>query len=316
MSFEVHSYEKERCKVSIWHDDQAENPNDWNGSEVCVVTFDRHYCWMTSEGKHGMGISSKEDVQQYLPWTQDVPPQPGPEPEEPDPDDYGDDAEGQAEYDAHYAQWEDELQKHAEAAEAYEPYEEWEDQYIEGYRVFTVSAYVHSGVALYFGDEIDYHEEEAFDDSYGFVIIRCASFERDESLVEEFSRIANGVQKEDTVRKAAESHFDLVSQYVSGSVYGFTVTFPDGEDDSCGGFYGDYDSEHITEEINGHINWWVNKVQQMEQVSTPDQRAELVRQSKLREAERIIAEGDEAVLVYLSECGFDAKTINRTEEVA
>ena len=316
MSYEVHSYEKDGCKVSIWHDDHAECPNEWTSGDVSVVTFDTRYCHIADKA---MGVEHREDVRQYLDWTADIPTKPGPEPEEPDPEDYPDDDAWQAAYGEAYAMWKSEFTAWEKICAEYEAYDDWQSSHTPGYRVFTVSAYVHSGVALYFDDyEISYEDEELFDRAYGFVIVRRAPFERPLSDVEEFVHTANGTKPPDKVLEVAKSHFSSIDHCIRGEVHGFTVTFPDGEEESCGGFYGDYDGE-IKEEAESHIAWYCKQVNLMLEESTPEQRAEMVRVCKLQEAVEIINGGDEEVVAYLRSNNVDLEEIrrkNQTMEVA
>lgn len=302
----VHEFEKEGCKVEIWHDEYADNPNDWNGEALVLVTFDSRYCHLTSEGKHSMDISKKEDVRRFLRWTEDVPKDPVCPEDEPDPDCFPDDADGQAEYDQAYLEWEEDNERYAAEVDAYEPYEEWENEYTPGYRVFTVSAYIHSGVCLYFGEEIDYHDEEEFDAAYGFVVVRCADFEIKETMLEEFSRVANGEKKPDRVLAAAESHYESVNQYVQGQVFGFTVEFPDGETESSGGYFGSYDHKEIMGDVNRHIHDWVSERDHMIATASADQLASAVRDVKVAEAEAIAEEGQEALVAFLAANGWNA----------
>ena len=171
--------------------------------------------------------------------------------------------------------------------------------------MFTVSAYIHSGVCLYFGEEIDYHDEEAFDRAYGFVVVRCADFEEEESMLEEFSRVADGVEKPDRVLAAAKSHYETVNQYVQGQVFGFTVEFPDGETESCGGYFGSYDDAYIRDEIAAHIHDWVSERDRMVAMASAEQLASAVRVVKAEEAEAIVAEGTEYIGAFLSSKGWN-----------
>lgn len=300
----VHEFEREGCKVEIWLDDDAQDPNDWNSEALVLVTFDSRYCRLTSEGKHSMDISKKEDVRRFLQWTEDVPDDPVRPEDEPEPDSFPDDADGQAEYDQAYLEWEEDNERYAAEIDAYEPYEEWENEYTPGYRVFTVSAYVHSGVCLYFGEEVDYHDEEAFDCAYGFVVVRCADFESEETMLEEFSRLAEGEEKPDTVLAAAQSHFKTMNQYVQGEVLGFTVEFPNGSTESCGGFYGLHDDPQIRDEISTYIDNWVAERESMKSMASAEQLGAAVRTMKAEEAEAIMEEGIDAAVAFLSSKGW------------
>lgn len=313
----AHEFEKEGCKVEIWHDEHADCPNDWNGKALVLVTFDSRHCHLTSEGKYSMDITKKEDVRRFLPWTEDVPEDPVCPEDEPDPDCFPDDADGQAEYDQAYLEWEEDNERYAAEVDAYEPFEEWENEYTPGYRVFTVSAYIHGGVCLYFGEEIDYHEKDEFDAAYGFVVVRCADFEQKETMLEEFSRVANGEKKPDRVLDAAKSYYETVNQYVQGEVHGYTVEFPDGESHSCGGYFGSYDCEDIMSEVNTHIDNWVSMRDGMIAMASADDLAAAVRAVKAGEAETIVEEGQEAMVAFLASQGWNTlKLANHMKENA
>lgn len=42
--------------------------------------------------------------------------------------------------------------------------------------------------------------------------------------------------------------------WLEGDCWGYVITFPDGEVDSCWGFYGDYVNEAVREAISGYVN--------------------------------------------------------------
>ena len=302
----IETYEEDGCHVTIWADGHSENPNDWNAGAVAVVTFGRQ-CQILCE-RH-LSIKRRGDVRRFLSWSEEVPPAPGPEPEEPDSDDYGNDEDGDIEYDKEYAFWESEHARWLTASEARDAYEDWDDQHLSGYRVFTVNAYVHGGVSLSFGEEITYEEEDEFERAYGFVVIRCAPFEKPVSATELFLHEAAGTQPDDHVLLAAANHVETVAAWVEGDVCGFTVQLPNGEEESCGGFYGDAGRSGIKEEIEGHISWWRSHKARFLAETTPEQRSEWVKAQKLADAEDILAQGDDTVVAYLCSEGFELRDV-------
>jgi hypothetical protein len=107
-----------------------------------------------------------------------------------------------------------------------------------GYHIFALNAYIHSGVALsltrqgQFGDHWD-------SSHIGFVLVKHTkgwSWTREKALV-----IAGSLLIE-------------WNQYLSGEVYGY-----DSEIDSCWGFYGDEGKADMIEEAKGEIDRHIEK---------------------------------------------------------
>lgn len=100
----------------------------------------------------------------------------------------------------------------------------------DGYFMFPVYAYIHSGVSLSLGRN-SYPFNGGFDTSFrGFCLIKRES----------------GTWTSDKARKVAEGITETWNQYLSGDVYGYQVEDKDGTElDSCWGFYG---SDHCLEE--------------------------------------------------------------------
>jgi hypothetical protein len=104
-------------------------------------------------------------------------------------------------------------------ADEREAYEEWKSSHIPGYEVFPLQAYIHSGVALSLG---------AFSCPWdsgqvGYVLIKL-------------SEVGEGM-----ARQCAEGLVETWNQYLSGDVWGYSITDSDGEEvehGSCWGFYG------------------------------------------------------------------------------
>jgi hypothetical protein len=91
------------------------------------------------------------------------------------------------------------------------------------YHVFPLTAYIHSGVALYLGNAALAHDPGGWDTSrVGIVLVSRAEW-----------------GDEDAARKAAVSLVEEWNQYLSGDVYGYVVQDEEGHEvESCWGFYG------------------------------------------------------------------------------
>lgn len=91
------------------------------------------------------------------------------------------------------------------------------------YHVFDLTAYIHSGVALYLGSPNLAHDPGGWDTSrVGIVLVSRVEW-----------------PDEDGARKAALSLVEEWNTYLSGDVYGYVIEDEDGEQiDSCWGFYG------------------------------------------------------------------------------
>lgn len=132
----------------------------------------------------------------------------------------------------------------------------------EGYHVFTVYAYIHSGVSLSLGNS-GYPFNDRWDVSTtGFILVK---------------KQKGWSWKREVAQKIAESELKTWNEYLSGDVYGFVVEDGEGnETDSCWGFYGsegrkaaiteaksviDY---NVKEKTKSHLqkvkNWIKNKV--------------------------------------------------------
>jgi len=94
--------------------------------------------------------------------------------------------------------------------------------------IFPVTAYIHSGVALSLS-----RDKYPFNDKWDSCTIGIVGVRKDEAKTRK------------AAQKVAEGHISTWNDYLSGSVYAFTV-----EDSktgelvvSCGGFYGDYEED-------------------------------------------------------------------------
>lgn len=110
--------------------------------------------------------------------------------------------------------------------------------FYNGYFVFPVFAYIHSGVALSLSKN-GYPFNYPFDTSMrGFVLIerQKGTYTRKQAII-----VAEGIVKE-------------WNDYLSGNVYGF-----DTGNDSCWGFYGDYETSGIIEEAKNSIDYEIKR---------------------------------------------------------
>ena len=104
-----------------------------------------------------------------------------------------------------------------------------------GYYVFEVYAYIHSGVALSLGRN-GWPFNCPWDTSMkGFALIKRAK----------------GAYKEEKARKLAEGLIKLWNDYLSGNVYGFDVVE---SGDSCWGYYGDPEDSGLLEDAKSSID--------------------------------------------------------------
>jgi hypothetical protein len=123
-------------------------------------------------------------------------------------------------------------------------------EWANDYHMFTVYAYIHSGVALSLSDEV-YPFNDRWDVSNcGFAMIKKDS----------------GIDKP---REAAQSLIDEYNDILSGNVYGYQVTFNDEITDSCWGFVGSIEKSGIIDEAKGIIDYTVehNKEKFAEQLT-------------------------------------------------
>jgi hypothetical protein len=246
----VKSYIQDGCEVEIWADAHPENPNEWTSGDAVFV------CSSSGRGSglvvddvegRGMGVTCLEDVYDFLPWSSEVPERP---PDEPP---------NGADTDEWLADW-----------EAWEAWESRVDNYRPGYRVFSVRVYVQSYVSLAWEGEFTGEEEPS--SNRGYIIIQEAAYVAGPSPMEEFITEA-GLRPppHEFVVKVAKGHMETMERYLSGSVHGFTVKMPSGEEESCGGFYCDADGDDIKSEIQELTDAWVAKKKEMDQALTRKQ---------------------------------------------
>lgn len=112
----------------------------------------------------------------------------------------------------------------------------------EKYHFFGLEAYIHSGVVLALSNEGNFPDRQWDVSQLGLVFVSKKEF-----------------KTEKEARARAEGLIETWNYHLSGQVYGFTVTDPDGETiDSCGGFVGGYDqSGGPLEEARGAVDYAV-----------------------------------------------------------
>ena len=143
--------------------------------------------------------------------------------------------------------------------EIYEAKKESGKKLYDGYWVFGVDAYIHSGVALSLANETNFPDRRWDVSTTGFALVK---------------RVKGWSWTEDNARKIARSIVEEWNDYLSGNVYGYNI---EETGDSCWGFYGDYDAKdgcldeaksvvdsHIKSERKSHFEqlkiWIRNKV--------------------------------------------------------
>jgi len=116
----------------------------------------------------------------------------------------------------------------------FEPRELWEDgrAFINGYHVFRVNAYIHSGIVLSLGK---YPFNDRWDVSTtGYVLVK---------------RGKGWSWTREKASKIAESIITEWNQYLSGEVYGYNS-----EAGGCCGFYGNEGKKQMIEEAEAEID--------------------------------------------------------------
>ena len=106
----------------------------------------------------------------------------------------------------------------------------------EGYYVFPVSIYSHSGLALCMGNRGGWD----FSNGWAFMLVKRerGSWTRTDAM------------------KRAEGMLEMWNDYLSGHVYGYKT-----EDDACGGYYGEEGYKCAVEDAKAHIDYVINQEQ-------------------------------------------------------
>lgn len=111
-----------------------------------------------------------------------------------------------------------------------------------GYHVFPVYAYIHSGVALSVGDH-NFPDARWDVSMSGFMLVHKQkgwSWRRDKAL------------------KIAEAECETWNEYLQGNVYGYVIE-KNGQEfkhDSCWGYYGDYETSGVIEDAKSVVEGW------------------------------------------------------------
>lgn len=91
-----------------------------------------------------------------------------------------------------------------------------------GYHIFPIEAYIHSGIVLHFEREASFDRRWDVSSGFGFILVK-----NDEAKEhKDARRIASGI-------------LETWNDYLSGNVYGYVI---DSDGDSCWGYYGDYET--------------------------------------------------------------------------
>ena len=111
----------------------------------------------------------------------------------------------------------------------------------DGYWVFPVAAYIHSGVSLSLTSKLG---RQGWDTSVsGFILVSVKDW-----------------KDEIEAKKAAESLIETWNEYLSGDVWGYNSEYG-----SCWGFYGDSGKEQMIEEAKSEIDYALKKLEQKRQ---------------------------------------------------
>lgn len=98
---------------------------------------------------------------------------------------------------------------------------EIESQYAGTHWIFPIEAYIHSGVRLAFSRTGNFPDRQWDVSQVGAIFVAKKEYRLSKSA-----------------RKVADSLLESWNTYLSGDVWGYVVTSPDGKEDSCWGFYG------------------------------------------------------------------------------
>jgi hypothetical protein len=124
--------------------------------------------------------------------------------------------------------------------EGFEPFDIYNDsqEYEKNYFVFSVDAYIHSGVHLSLFKTVNYPDRRWDVSTTGFVLVSKEEW-----------------KDEDKAKEEATSLLETWNQYLCGDIWGFKVVDEEGEElNSCWGFYGEDPEEngmmdHINDEL-------------------------------------------------------------------
>ena len=110
----------------------------------------------------------------------------------------------------------------------------------QGYFIFPVYAYIHSGVALSLGRS-RYPFNDRWDVSFkGFALVKRMK----------------GTWTEEKAREQAVGLIETWNTCLSGDVYGYNI---EDLDESCYGYYGNIEESGLIDDAKSHIDWHVRE---------------------------------------------------------
>ena len=209
------------CTIKVFQDDSCESPNDWGNTDVFLV-YDHRSFYVERKG------FDPETINRYCVLKSAQ--------AKADPDD--------PEYQNIKGELEEELDSLSE---------------FDGYYIFPVYAYIHSGVALSLGRNT-YPFTDPWDTSMrGFALI--SKTEIDYELNRKRIKEHEGKTNEEMVQSFAEGLIEEWNDYLSGNVYGFQWEDHKGNEvGSCWGFYGD-PKDQLIPDAKGEIDYFIGKIQ-------------------------------------------------------
>lgn len=126
------------------------------------------------------------------------------------------------------------------------------DKTYNGYYVFPVFAYIHSGISLSLG-KTGYPFTDRWDVSMrGFVLVSMKeiNYDNHKKMYPELKDNTN----EEIARNFAQGLIEEWNDYLSGNIYGFKAEIK-GYEDSCWGYYGDPEESGLIEEAKSFIDY-------------------------------------------------------------
>lgn len=217
----THEEERNGLMIKIVHDDNINSPKDWGDNSLFLVGYNSHSFWVEApkvyrkdkegkrvEGDTGRLMFSKEDLQRYF------------SPEKVCPSCESDYIEAISESNFGLKK----TYKCKACGKVFKRVKELSPEVFKNYHVFTLSAYIHSGVRLYLGTGKVCQWDSGV---VGAVLVSKEEF-----------------KTEAKAGKVAEGLLETWNDYLSGNVYGFIVEDKNGNHlESCYGFYGDYEKD-------------------------------------------------------------------------
>lgn len=128
-----------------------------------------------------------------------------------------------------------------EPREIHEARQEGKHKLYDGYWVFPVDAYIHSGVALSLANETNFPDRRWDVSTTGFALVK---------------RQKGWTWTEAKARKVARSIVDEWNDYLSGNVYGWSVAKTG---DSVWGYYGDPEKSGCLDEAKYNVDAYIEE---------------------------------------------------------